>query len=153
MRWDEWVRAWLGAGGEIVEAGAETQGHVAQGRSKDQGAQNQEVEHLEKRQEIEKEQQVRRQETPRKSVRRRQRVLLNGKASQWKEVTASIIQGSTLGPTLAKCFSNSSHQGRNLLEEDKALVSKFADDEKRCRKVMNKDQGDRMQDDINHMVL
>ena len=149
----QWVRAWLGAGGEIVEAGAETQGHVAQGRSKDQGAQNQEVEHLEKRQEIEKEQQVRRQETPRKSVRRRQRVLLNGKASQWKEVTASIIQGSTLGPTLAKCFSNSSHQGRNLLEEDKALVSKFADDEKRCRKVMNKDQGDRMQDDINHMVL
>lgn len=93
------------------------------------------------------------QEPPKKAVRRRQRVLLNGKASQWKEVTASIIQGSTLGPTLAKCFSNSSHQGRNLPLEEKALVSKFADDEKRCRVVMNQDQGDTMQADINHMVL
>ena len=64
-----------------------------------------------------------------------------------------IIQGSTLGPTLAKCFSNSSHQGRNLPLEEKALVSKFADDEKRCRVVMNQDQGDTMQADINHMVL
>ena len=80
-------------------------------------------------------------------------MLLNGKASQWKEVTASIIQGSTLGPTLAKCFSNSSHLGRNLPLEEKALVSKFADDEKRCRVVMNEDQGDRMQEDITHMAL
>ena len=68
-------------------------------------------------------------------VRRRQRVILNGKASEWHEVTASIIQGSTLGPTLAKCFSNSSHQGRNLQPEDKPFLSKFADDEKRCRVV------------------
>ena len=67
-------------------------------------------------------------------------------------MTASIIQGSVLGPTLAKSFSNSSHQGRNLQQEDKPFVSKFADDEKRCRIVRTKDQGDRMQEDINHMV-
>ena len=83
---------------------------------------------------------------------RRQRVLLNGKASKWHDVTASIVQGSVLGPTLAKCFSNSSHQDRNLQEEDRPLVSKFADDEKRCRVVASEGQGQRMQEDINHMV-
>ena len=66
-------------------------------------------------------------------------------------MTASITQGSCLGPTLAKCFSNTSHKGRNLLPEDKTLVSKIADDEKRCRVVNNADQGERMQNNINHM--
>ena len=66
---------------------------------------------------------IQEQETPtKKAVRRRQRVILNGKASQWKEVTASIIQGSCLGPTLAKCFSNNSHEGRILLQADKPLI-------------------------------
>ena len=32
------------------------------------------------------------------------------------------------------------------------MVSKFAIDEKRCRVVNNKEHGDRMQEDINHMV-
>ena len=85
-------------------------------------------------------------------VRRRQRVILNVKASKWHQVTASIIQGSVLGPTLAKTFSNSSHQGRNLKVEDKPFVSKFADDEKRARVVNEEEQYIRMQQDINHMV-
>ena len=85
-------------------------------------------------------------------LRRRQKVILNGQSSKWHDVTASIIQGSVLGPTLAKCFSNTSHQGRNLLPEDKPLVSKFADDEKRCRIVKNEEQGQRMQAYINKMV-
>ena len=89
---------------------------------------------------------------PLKLIRRRQKVILNGQASDWHDVTASIVQGSCLGPTLAKCFSNTSHQGRNLLPEDKPLVSKFADDEKRCRVVNQEVQCERMQDDINHMV-
>ena len=87
-----------------------------------------------------------------KLVRRRQQVILNGKASKWHYVTASIVQGSVLGPTLAKTFSNSSHQGRNLQLEDKPLVSKFPDDEKRCRIVNTEEQKVRMQEDINHMV-
>ena len=57
-----------------------------------------------------------------------------------------------MGPTLAKTFSNSSHQGRNLQAEDKPLVSKFADDEKRCRIVNTEEQKLRMQEDINNMV-
>ena len=88
----------------------------------------------------------------RKLLRRRQKVTLNGQSSEWHDVTASIIQGSCLGPTLAKCFSNTSHKGRNLLPEDKPLVSKFADDEKRCRIVKHEEQGERMQADINQMV-
>ena len=80
-------------------------------------------------------------------------MILYGQASDWHDVTASIVQGSVMGPTLAKCFSNSSHEGRNLNEMDKPLVSKFADDEKRCRVVMSQEQGDRMQQDINQMVM
>ena len=131
-----WIRAWLGAGGEMwVEQEPHKIIHEKE-QERDEGAV------------------ILEQETPtKKAVRRRQRVILNGKASQWKEVTASIIQGSCLGPTLAKCFSNNSHEGRILLPADKPLISKFADDEKRCRVVMNKEQGDRMQDDINHMVV
>jgi hypothetical protein len=122
-----WIRVWLGAGGELTEPGARRQ-------EKKQGDRIQEKE-----------------EAP-SPVRRRQRVILNGEASRWHEVTASIIQGSVLGPTLAKCFSNSSHQGRNLTPEDKPMVSKFADDEKRGRVVKNEEQGKRMQEDIDHMV-
>ena len=116
----------------MVKTGAES--HGARGQEKEQGAEIQE------------------QGAPLRARRRRQQVVLNGKASQWHEVTASIIQGSCLGPTLAKCFSNTSHEGRSLEDADKPLLSKFADDEKRCRVVMNKEQGDRMQADINHMV-
>ena len=129
-----WVTAWLGAG-----------------RQESQGAQVQEKEPGERSQEKEQGAENKEQEAPR-ARRRRQRVILNGKASQWHEVTASIVQGSCMGPTLAKVFSNTSHEGRILLPEDKPLLSKFADDEKRCRVVMSKEQGDRMQDDINSMV-
>ena len=45
-----------------------------------------------------------------------------------------------MGPTLAKVFSNSSHLGRNIQQEDKPFVSKFADDEKTARIVNKKEQ-------------
>ena len=89
---------------------------------------------------------------PLQLLRRRQKVILNGQGSEWHDVTASIVQGSCPEPTLAKVFSNTSHQGRNLLPVDKPLVSKFADDEKRCRIVKNAKQGKRMQDDINNLA-
>jgi hypothetical protein len=133
-----WVRAWLGAGGETLDPGARS-------REIYQGARSQEI----NQGAINKEQEEALDPQP---VRRRQRVILNGKASMWHEVTASIIQGSVLGPTLAKCFSNNSHEGRNMTPEDKPLVSKFADDEKRCRVVRSEEQSKRMQEDINHMV-
>ena len=177
----KWITAWLGAGGETgddnqvetgaerqvetgdesqVETGAESQMEIGAESQVETGAENRGPLGLEKEPGIrcqDKEQkgsggQNQEKEAPPKARRRRQRVILNGKASDWHEVTASVIQGSCLGPTLAKCFSNTSHFGRILLSEDKPLVSKFADDEKRCRVVMSKEQGDRMQDDINNMV-
>ena len=149
-----WVTAWLGAGGEMVKTGDES--HGALGQEKESGERSQEKKQetsaQDKEQEKEQGAEIQEQGAPLRARRRRQQVVLNGKASQWHEVTASIVQGSCLGPTLAKCFSNTSHDGRSLEEADKPLLSKFADDEKRCRVVMNKEQGDRMQADINHMV-
>ena len=156
-----WVRAWLGAGGELQEQGVrrqEEEEEEEQGKSREeagQGSRRLRVEQGEGGQENEEGARSLQEEippAPLQLLRRRQKVLLNGQASVWHDVTASIIQGSCLGPTLAKCFSNSSHQGRNLLPADKPLLSKFADDEKRCRIVKNAEQGKRMQDDINNMV-
>ena len=131
----KWVTAWLGAGGRSQEDNRIQNKEENKEQDKEPGARSKE------------------KEASQKSGRRRQRVILNGRASEWHDVTASIVQGSTLGPTLAKCFSNSSHEGRNVIESDKSLVSKFAVDEKRCRTVMSQEQGDRMQQDINHMVM
>ena len=116
------------------------------------GARRQEVGQVAGSQERDQGAHIQEHEEATQPVRRRKRVILNGEASEWQDVTASIIQGSALGPTLAKCFSNSSHEGRNLQQQDKPFLSKFADDEKRCRVVTNKDQGDMMQKDINQMV-
>ena len=79
-------------------------------------------------------------------------MIINGQGSEFHDLTASIVQGSCLRPTLTKVFSNTSHQGRNLLPVDKPLVSKFANDKKRCRIVQNAEQRKGMQDDINNMV-
>ena len=138
-----WVTAWLGAGGEVLKPGARSP-------EKEQGARNQHPGQRAESNEFKEGEESRSQEQH--LLRRRQRVILNGKASKWHPVTASIIQGSCLGPTLAKTFSNSSHQGSNLQLEDKPFVSKFADDEKRARIVNSEDQGLRMQQDIDHMV-
>ena len=56
------------------------------------------------------------------------------------------------GANTSKVFSNSSHQGRNLQAEDKPFVSKLADNEKSCRVVKSKEQGDRMQEDMKPML-
>ena len=90
----KWVTVWLGAGGESQEG--------------------EDVRSQEKEQDKEQVARIQEQEAPQKAGRRKQQVILNGKASRWHDVTASIVQGSVLGPTLAKCFSNSSHEGRIL---------------------------------------
>ena len=136
-----WIQAWLGAGGEVQEEGARRQEMEQGGRRQEeeqeaeQGVRSQDVEQGSRSQGMEQGARRLEQEAPLKLLRRRQKVILNGQASEWHDVTASIVQGSCLGPTLAECFSNNIHQGRNLVPEDKPLVSKFEDDEKRCRVV------------------
>ena len=62
---------------------------------------------------------------------RKQRVVLNGKASEWGEVASSVVQGSCLGPCLFVIFINDI----DLAVDALSFIIKFADDSKAGRVV------------------
>ena len=73
---------------------------------------------------------------------RKQRVMLNGIASSWSEVTSGVPQGSILGPTLFLVFIN------DLEDDMKTNVLKFADDTKIYGEASSTDGRDKLQHDL-----
>ena len=55
---------------------------------------------------------------------RQQRVILNGQASEWRDVLSSVVQGSCLGPCLFVIFINDI----DLAMDTVSFIIKFADD-------------------------
>ncbi len=76
---------------------------------------------------------------------RRQRVIVDGEMSGWKDVISSVLQGSVLGGTLFNIYID------DIDDMIKALIRKFADDCKIAKVVKSEDDAKELQDDINTM--
>ena len=77
---------------------------------------------------------------------RQQRVILNGKESEWQAVTSGIPQGSVLGPTLFLLYIN------DLPDVVDSVVKLFADDAKVYSVVNNDEQQSKLQDDLDNLM-
>lgn len=73
---------------------------------------------------------------------RKQRVVINGKASKWIEVDSGVPQGSILGPSLFIIFINGIDEG--ILSD----ILKFADDTKLFGKVGSSESREKLQEDL-----
>lgn len=73
---------------------------------------------------------------------RRQRVVLNGNYSEWKDVTSGIPQGSVLGPVLFIIYIN------DMPEIIQSLCRLFADDSKIYRRVKTNEDQQIIQSDL-----
>ena len=80
---------------------------------------------------------------------RKQRVVLNGKSSNWTPVTSGVPQGSCLGPTLFLIFINCIDDCINTAT---GIISKFADDTKVGRVVANEEDREELQNEIDNLV-
>jgi hypothetical protein len=77
---------------------------------------------------------------------RRQRVVVNGESSEWRDVLSGIPQGSVLGPILFVIYIN------NLPEVVEGCeVYLFADDTKVFRSIFREEDCETLQTDIDHM--
>ncbi len=79
---------------------------------------------------------------------RRQRVVLNGQASDWADVTSGVPQGSILGPLLFVIYINDIDLVIDMIE----LLKKFADDTKLGQRVATAEQRSKMQEALDNVV-
>ena len=77
---------------------------------------------------------------------RRQRVVVDGKVSNWKSVLSRIPQGSVLGPILFLIYIN------ELDDSIKINVLKFTDDTRQFRKVNTDGDQPHLQNDLDRLV-
>ena len=78
---------------------------------------------------------------------RKQRVVLNGKSSSWREVLSGIVQGSILGPLLFVIFINDIDDICTL-----DVMKKLADDTKCGQIITDKKDSEILQENINHLL-
>ena len=79
-------------------------------------------------------------------IGRKQRVLLNGKGSEWLPVTSGVPQGSVLGPILFIIYINDLEAGVI------SSISKFADDTKVGGKALTTKDCEILQQDLNKIT-
>jgi hypothetical protein len=77
---------------------------------------------------------------------RRQRVVIDGHHSEWKEVVSGVAQGSVLGPLLFVIFIN------DMPEVCKNICKLFADDSKLISQIRNREDQEIVQEDLNALV-
>ena len=73
---------------------------------------------------------------------RQQRVIVNGKASKWQQVTSGVPQGSVLGPVLFLIYIN------DLPDTLNCQAKVLADDTKLYTHVAGRDDQKKLQDDM-----
>ena len=77
---------------------------------------------------------------------RRQRAVVDGEVSNWKQVLSGVPQGSVLGPILFLAYIN------DLEEWVTIRIFKFADDTKLFRKLKGNGDKQQLRDDIDTLI-
>ena len=74
-------------------------------------------------------------------------MVVNGKSSEWTDVTSEIPQGSVLGPILFVIYIN------DMPDDLSSEIFLFADDTKIFKEIKQKRDCDFLQNDLNFMQL